>query len=260
MSGPVREDAPAAAPLVKICGIREEATLRGMNGLPVDYIGFVFAPSRRRVTAAQAARLAAEARRTRMAGGLPPRIAGVFVDPSPEEIAAVMAEVRLDVVQLHGSESPELCREVAERFGVEVWRALPVDEPGDGAEAGAGGGKESASARAPAPASGEAWRGGAEPAGPDRLDAYRGAVSAVLLDTAGGGTGRPFRWDLIPAYRKKAADNGLKLFVAGGLTPDNVKDLLATGLPDGVDISSGVETDGAKDNDKIAAFAERVKL
>jgi phosphoribosylanthranilate isomerase len=233
--GALADGAGKRVPLVKICGITEEATLRAMDGLPVDYIGFVFAPSRRRVVPRQAARLAAAARGARMAGGLAPRIVGVFVNPTLEELSAVLAEVPLDVVQLHGSETPELCRAVGERFGVEVWRALAVDEPD----------KREASP---------------EGAGPQRLAAFAGAVSAILLDTAGGGTGRAFRWDLIPAYREAAAAGGLKLFVAGGLHPGNVGELLASYAPDGVDVSSGVETDGAKDKEKIAAFVERVKL
>jgi phosphoribosylanthranilate isomerase len=216
-------------PLVKICGLREEATVLGMAGRPVDYVGFVFAPSKRRVTPEQAARLQAAALRTPMRSGRPPRTVGVFVDPAPEELERTLAEVRLDVVQLHGRETPEMCREYARRFGVEVWRALA-------AEAEDGGG----------------WTG------PDRLAEYQGAVSTVLIDTAGGGTGRTFRWELIPAYMDAARRNGLRLFVAGGLSPDNVGDLLASYTPDGLDVSSGVETDGVKDNAKIAAFAERV--
>lgn len=240
------ETAPAR-PLVKICGIKEERTLTGMDGLPVDYIGFVFAKSKRQVAPERAASLLAVASGTAMAGGRPPRAVGVFVNPQMRELADVLDAVKLDVVQLHGEESPEFCREVGRRFGVEVWRALPV-EAQDAATAAPGG--ETAVAKAPT---------SAETAGLARLEAYAGAVSAVLLDTTGGGTGRTFRWDAIPAYREEAARLGLKLFVAGGLTPENVEDLISQYAPDGVDISSGVETEGAKDNAKIAAFAERVK-
>jgi len=218
-------------PLVKICGLKEEATIRGMDGLPVDLIGFVFAPSKRQVTAERAAKLAAAARSVRMGGGVAPRLAGVFVNPAIDEIGRVLAEVPLDVIQLHGQETPDFCREVKEKFHKEIWKALPA----------------------------EGMQGEAEgAAGPARLDGYAGIVSVILLDTAGGGTGRTFRWELIPPYLERARRLGLKLFVAGGLTPDNVTELLARFRPDGLDISSGVETDGAKDINKIAAFAERV--
>lgn len=215
----------AKVPLVKICGIRDESTIRQMDGMPVDMIGFVFAPSMRQVSAEQAAKLHAAACAAAMSGGKPPRTVGVFVNPTLEQLADVLEQVPLDVVQLHGQETAAFCREVGDTFGVDVWRALPVAE-----EAGA----------------------------ERRLAEYAGAVSAVLLDTAGGGTGRTFRWDLIPAYREEARRHGQRLFVAGGLTPDNVAELIDGYGPDGVDISSGVETDGVKDINKIAAFAERV--
>lgn len=239
-----REDRP----LVKICGIKDEATLSGMNGLPVDYVGFLFAPSKRQVSPERAASLLAAAKATAMAGGRPPRAVGVFVNPTMQELADTLAAVQLDVVQLHGDESPEFAKEAGERFGVEVWRALPAEgEPGAAGAAGEGEG------------TGKSGESREAAGGASRLEAYQGAVSAVLIDTAGGGTGRTFRWDLIPEYREKARSLGLKLIVAGGLSPDNVGELLARYETDGVDISSGVETDGVKDNAKIAAFAERVK-
>jgi phosphoribosylanthranilate isomerase len=159
-----------------------------------------------------------------MAGGQPPRSVGVFVNPSIEQLAEVLSVVPLDVIQLHGEETPEFCREVQNRFAVEVWKAMPV---GDDDSA-------------------------------DRLSAYKNAVTTILLDTAGGGTGRSFRWDLIPTYQGTAQSNGLRLFIAGGLSPDNADQLIKEYRPAGVDISSGVETDGVKDIRKIAAFAERV--
>ncbi|MBW5446628.1 phosphoribosylanthranilate isomerase [Cohnella sp. CFH 77786] len=218
-------------PMVKICGLRQESTLQGMDGLPVDYVGYVFAPSKRQVTAEQAANLRAAASGVRMREGKPPRSVGVFVNPTMERLTEVLDVVPLDVIQLHGQETPAFCREVAGRFGVEVWRALSA---GDGEDN--------------------------DPAltGADRLADYGGAVSTVLIDTAGGGTGRTFRWETIPAYLEQARRHGLRLFVAGGLSPDNVTELLAAYRPDGVDISSGVETEGVKDIRKIAAFAERV--
>lgn len=211
---------------VKICGIKEEATLSGMAGLPVDYIGFMFAEkSRRRVSPEHAGKLHGLSRSITMADGLPPRTVGVFVNPTMELIAETLRTVPLDVVQLHGEESPDFCRQVGGEFGVEVWRALPVTED----------------------------------AGPERLQGYSGAASAILLDTAGGGTGVAFGWDVIPAYQAEADKHNLKLIIAGGLSPDNANELITGYRPHGVDVSSGVETDGVKDTAKIAAFAERVK-
>jgi phosphoribosylanthranilate isomerase len=214
---------------VKICGIKEESTLQGMAGLAVDYIGFVFAKSRRQVSPERAGELIAAANGIAMAGRCPPTTVGVFVNPTLELLAETLQAAPLDVVQLHGQETPDFCRQVGERFGIEVWRALPVPEQADSAEGAA------------------------------RLSAYAGAVSTVLLDTAGGGTGQTFRWEVIPDYQRAAAASGLRLFIAGGLTPDNAHVLIDTYRPEGVDISSGVETDGVKDNGKISAFVERVK-
>ncbi|MFC3804273.1 phosphoribosylanthranilate isomerase [Cohnella sp. GCM10012308] len=238
---PHRAIASSRRTAVKICGIMQAETLQAMDGLPVDYIGFIFAPkSRRYVTPTLAGELIRASRESRMAEGRPPLAVGVFVDPSLETLEAVLAAAPLDVVQLHGKgETPEFCREVDRRFGVEVWRALSA------------GGEEASSDSA---AEGEVAAGG-----PARLGAYGGAVSAVLIDTAGGGTGRAFPWEVIPAYERAARAAGIRLFVAGGLDPDNVEELLTAYKPDGVDISSGVETNGAKDATKIAAFAERVK-
>lgn len=233
---------PSARPAVKICGIMQAETLQSMDGLPVDYIGFIFAPkSRRFVTPELAGELIRASRESGMAGGRPPLAVGVFVDPTIEALEAVLAAAPLDVVQLHGKgETPDFCREVGRRFNVEVWRALSA-----GGEDGISGGF--------------AAEGEAADRGPARLAAYAGAVSAVLIDTAGGGTGRAFPWEVIPAYERAAKAAGIRLFVAGGLDPDNVRELLSAYKPDGVDISSGVETNGVKDAIKIAAFAERVK-
>jgi phosphoribosylanthranilate isomerase len=219
-------------PSVKICGIREEQTLRAMAGLPVEYVGVVFAPSKRQVTAGQAAHLEQAARTIALKNGRPARTVGVFVNPTLGQLAEVLAQVQLDVVQLHGQETPAFCREVGQTFGVEVWRALSVDE--------------------------FALGGSRNVTGPARLADYEGVVSTVLIDTAGGGTGHTFRWEIIPFYPAQARKHGMRLFIAGGLTPDNITDLLAGHSPDGVDISSGVETGGTKDINKIAVFAERV--
>jgi phosphoribosylanthranilate isomerase len=217
---------------VKICGIKEEATLLGMSGLPVDFIGFVFAKSRRQVTPEQAGKLHAVSQTLPMAFGKSPQTAGVFVNPTMEQLAKVLSEVPLDVVQLHGEESPGFCKEVHDRFMVEIWKALPAIEETDSIET---------------------------KSGVERLEAYAGAASTILLDTAGGGTGKAFRWDVIPSYQEAASKLGLRLFVAGGLTPDNADELMRFYQPEGVDISSGVETDGVKDLRKITAFAERVR-
>jgi len=109
-----------------------------------------------------------------------------------------------------------------------------------------------------------ALRGGyASDAAASRLDPYLDAIDAVLLDTydpaAAGGTGRTFAWECIPLYLAWTRRHGLPLIVAGGLHADNVRELIDRYGPDGVDVSSGVETNGEKDIEKIATFVKKVK-
>ncbi|MDF9840312.1 MULTISPECIES: phosphoribosylanthranilate isomerase [unclassified Paenibacillus] len=223
-----------AEALVKICGLQDVEVLKSMKRLPLDYIGFVFAPSRRRVTAEQAALLAAE-----LSGwetGKAPGAAGVFVNPELQELQELLAVVPLDVIQLHGQESPDYCREVKLAFPqAKVWKALSV--AGSGQADGTG--------------------------GESMVDSYAGTVDALLLDTydpqGSGGSGRTFDWGRIPFFHQAAARHGLPLFVAGGLHPDNVGELLRDYSPDGVDVSSGVESSGVKDIAKMTSFVERVK-
>lgn len=223
-------------PFVKICGIRNTETLDRIRHLPVDCVGFVFAPSKRQVTADQAAELIAYIRSEGLNRNGLFQTAGVFMDPDFDELQKLLARAPLDIVQLHSKETPDFCRKVRTAFGVKVFKSVSIPE-GSGSEPNA----EALAA----------------------LEPYIGHVDALLLDTydpaAGGGSGRTFSWEAIPGYREWARNNGIKLLVAGGLSPDNVAELIGTYRPDGVDVSSGVETGGVKDPDKIARFVERVK-
>lgn len=215
---------------VKICGLQSVEVLKSMIHLPVDYIGFVFAKSKRQVSADQAAELAAQLKEWKTSEI--PKSVGVFVNPELAELSDIVKTAGLDVVQLHGSESPELCREVQEQLGVQVIKAFSVLESGS--------------------LSGEL-----------KIEDYAGAVDAVLLDTYdpiyGGGSGISFAWEKALPYQAWAKGQGIPCWIAGGLNPDNVTELMRITHPDGVDVSSGVEMNGNKDIDKITAFVERVK-
>ncbi|MDP4096639.1 phosphoribosylanthranilate isomerase [Paenibacillus sp. P96] len=217
---------------LKICGLQSVEVLKSMMHLNIDYIGFIFAESRRRISPERAVELIqvlGEWETSRR-----PRSVGVFVNPDIDQLQKVMNEAPLDVIQLHGQESPAFCSTVKERFGKMVFKALPV----------LGGANEAATSA-------------------ERLDPYGGYVDSFLLDTYdphyGGGSGRTFAWEAIPAYHERARVHGIPLFIAGGLTPDNVAGLISAYGPEGLDVSSGVETDGVKDIAKITAFVERVK-
>lgn len=294
---------------VKICGIRDAGTLAAVAELPVEYAGFVFAQSRRQVSADEAAAMMEPWLAKQ--DGRRPMFVGVFVDPAMEELERILRRAPLDVVQLHGKETPAYCREVRERFGVKVWKVFSVTNPtsGSAADAREGGGTSRRStagaashgaATAASPRAGAAdnssWDGSAvvsaqtgafgatahahaagsasherraherpdeeasyEREVSDRLLPYCGAIDGIMLDHGKGGTGIAFAWDLLPPYRAFASSHGLPLIVAGGLDADNVGILLDAHRPDVVDVSSGVETNGIKDKDKIRAFVGKVK-
>ncbi|MBW4838442.1 MAG: phosphoribosylanthranilate isomerase, partial [Paenibacillaceae bacterium] len=127
---------------------------------------------------------------------------------------------------------PEFCRKVKDAYCVKIFKAFPVKTDGT-VHAGA------------------------------TLAEYAGVLDGLLLDTYdpeyGGGSGITFHWAAAEPYRQWAIDQGVPFLAAGGLHPDNVEVLIETLQPDGVDVSSGVETDGVKDIAKMTAFVERVK-
>jgi phosphoribosylanthranilate isomerase len=238
---------------VKICGLQQPDMVKAILHLPIDYIGFLFAKSKRQVTAQQAGAMIQVVEEQRKAGAAAPLTVGVFVNPLLSELQAVMEEAPLDVIQLHGQESAELCRQVKQTFtNVRVWKVISVTQAQQRVGTDFDSMEEAATGKAPISSAIAAL-----------LDPFHGAVDGILLDTFdpvyGGGSGKTFAWDSIPPYQTWCRKNGIQLMVAGGLQADNVGELLDQYAPDGVDVSSGVETDGMKDVNKIISFVERVK-
>ncbi|HLA78875.1 MAG TPA: bifunctional indole-3-glycerol-phosphate synthase TrpC/phosphoribosylanthranilate isomerase TrpF [Vicinamibacteria bacterium] len=201
---------------VKICGITSVEDGLAAVRAGADAVGFVFWPSSPRVVDAATAR--------RISQSLPPFVSrvGVFVDASREQMASVADEVGLDLVQLHGSESPAQVA-AAPRRGI---KALRVGQDFDSTQA----------AR------------------------FEEQASAILVDAesgiAPGGTGQRFDWSRARALRSQVSH----LILAGGLDAENVAEAIATVRPDGVDVSSGVESSpGKKDAAKMRAFVEAVR-
>ncbi|HEX7057976.1 MAG TPA: phosphoribosylanthranilate isomerase [Bacilli bacterium] len=214
---------------VKICGLRTREIVQSVCALSVDQIGFVFAKSRRQVSPELVRELLAMAREN----VCPPQAFGVFVNPGLADLAHVLSIAPLHAVQLHGTESPEFCREVRNRFGVKTYKVFSVKNAEKGKNAA------------------------------DRMLPYQGVIDGAFIDTydpvIGGGTGKAFGWDIIPDYLRVAEKIGVPLIIAGGLTAENVGRLLSQYDIHGVDVSSGVETDGEKDGAKIRQFVERVR-
>ena len=211
------------ANVIKICGINTPLALDAAMRAGATHIGLVFFDkSPRNVEIEQARALAAQA------CGLV-KVVGLFVDPASAFIEAVRDSVHLDVIQLHGNETPEFVSRNRMRHGIEVWKALGVKTKTDLASA-----KD-----------------------------YVGAASRVLYDAkspAGtdlpGGTGLQIDWSIFAG-----ADHVLPWVLAGGLTPDNVAEAMRLTGATSVDVSSGVESAlGVKDEDKIAAFCAAARV
>jgi phosphoribosylanthranilate isomerase len=209
------------APLVKICGIRELRHARAAAEAGADMIGFVFAESRRRITPEQAHEIACAPYARR------PRFVGVFVNEDPAELARLAAKVRLDLVQLSGDESPTYC----EGLRLPYLKVLHV--------------RDEMSAEEVAQAA-----------------ALYPAAAAIVLDAAGSGSNR---WggtglSIGPALAAAAVRLiGRPVMLAGGLRPQTVAEAIRAVQPWAVDVSGGVETDGVKDEVRIAMFVAAAK-
>lgn len=209
------------APKIKICGITTAEALDATIAARADYVGFnFFPPSPRYLAPRDAAALG------RQADGRIARV-GLFVNEADDPIAEAVAAAGLDLLQLHGDETPQRAAQLRARFGLPVWKVIPVV--------------------------------GAEDV--RRAAAYREAADLILFDaktpkgTLPGGMGLSFDWSLL-----RGADGQLPWGLAGGLTPDNVADAVAaTGAPL-VDTASGVESaTGIKDAGLIAAFCSAAR-
>ena len=189
---------------VKICGLStveavETAVLAG-----ADYIGFVFAESKRQVSLEQAHELA------KLVTGKT-KIVGVFVSPSLEDLEQAIGQVPLDIVQIHGTFDEALIPKIS----VPVIRAIQLS---------------------------------------DQEAQVSSQADYLLFDAPVAGSGQTFDWDLLKDQKIQQ-----DFFIAGGLTVDNVRQARETFQPYALDVSSGVETDGRKDIEKIKAFIEGAK-
>jgi len=218
-------------PRIKICGLRDVATIESMEGLPIQEVGLIFAPSKRQVTAVQAEQLVDAIHRL---SGAKVRAVGVFVNHPLEEMIALLQHVPLDVVQLHGNEDVQYYSQLHEAIPhVALWKVISIDQQRE-------------------------HNSGVEQHIKDELTPYLPYIESILIDAPGGGTGKPFNWEAIATYRVVADQFDLPLYVAGGLQVGNVVQLITSYRCDGIDVSSGVESDGVKDLNKINEFVRKV--
>ncbi len=201
---------------IKFCGITRPADAELAVSLDAWAIGMILWPgSPRAVGVDVAAGIAADVRRKL-------QIAGVFVNPTLEEVTQAAEAIGLTLVQLHGQEGPAFCGEVARRTGCRVIKATRV-------------------------------RSGAEVQGLAAFHTDFHLLDGYLPDQPGG-TGETFAWGLVAGRR-----SAVPLILSGGLTPENVGGAIAAVHPYAVDVASGVESaPGRKDHAKLREFATAV--
>ncbi len=218
---------------IKICANTnlEDAQLAAEMG--ADALGFVFAPSKRQVTAAQVADITPHLPRT-------VELVGVFHTQDANEIAAIAKETGLTAIQLHGGSNPALAEELQRRFEgrISLIQTIHWQVDADGSNA--------------ATVSHQLAQLNAD-----------GVIDRVLIDSkvgqATGGTGVTFNWDEAHSILTESAGR-LKLIIAGGLRPENVIEAIHRLNPWGVDVASGVEAGpGKKDSEKLAAFIRNAR-
>ena len=255
-------------PKIKMCGISKVETIPAVVEAKPDYMGLVFAPSKRQVTVDQAKTLVEElhkqyanrynrnaeqysndvvqdgtiinALQEETATGdahegtltstenISPTLihqefiktVGVFVNETLDNLVSIATEANLDVVQLHGDEDEAFIQSLKERTNVEVWKAVQIRSAADA----------------------EAW-----------IDSR---ADMLLFDAyhkdERGGTGEVFDWSCLDEFERP-------FMLAGGIDSTNVARAIRTVRPYGIDISSGIETDGVKDDEKIKAFTNIVR-
>ena len=214
-----RANSPSMKTQIKICGLSTEAAIDAAIENGVDYFGLVhFAKSPRHVSLERAAKL-------RRYAAHKIKVVLLLVNADPKATGKAIGEVKPDIIQFHGSETPDWLKLVADNSGLEIWKALGVKDK---------------------PTLAKSSR-------------YVGSADRLLFDAPAkalpGGTGTSFDWSLLADHKHKI-DWGL----AGGLDPHNVAEALHATLAPLVDVSSGVESaPGVKQVDRIAAFCQAVR-
>ena len=235
-------------PKIKMCGISKVDTIPAIVEAKPDYMGLVFAPSKRQVTVEQAKTLVDELHKqyeTTYGEVTVPmntdtaqdsqdnqefvqgnsnfekiKTVGVFVNETVENLLMITEEVKLDVIQLHGDEDESFIQTLKEQSNVEVWKAVQVRSAADA----------------------EKW-----------IDS---SADMLLFDAyhkdERGGTGEVFDWSSLDEFERP-------FMLAGGMDSTNVARAIRTVRPYGIDISSGIETEGVKDDEKIKAFTNIVR-
>ena len=210
---------------IKLCGMMKPCDIEYANRVKPDFVGFIFANTRRKISAAQAKQF-----REALDAEIP--AAGVFVNEDIPVITSLVQNGCIDMIQLHGEEDADYIRRLREVCDVPVIKAVKVQTVEQIRQAAA------------------------LPVDYLLLDTYRKGVL--------GGTGEAFDWELLREAKAAAGDTaegelfGKPYFLAGGLHAGNLREAAALGSY-GLDVSSGIETDGSKDFTKMVKVMELVR-
>ena len=202
--------------IIKVCGMRDAENIRAVEALGIDVMGFIFWKPSSRYVGAKPAYLPERCRR-----------AGVFVDASVEDILAAVEDFRLDVLQLHGHETPDAIAALRERVpGVDIVKSLAIAEAAD----------------------------------LDQATAYESVCDAFLFDAKGrlpGGNGSQFDWSVSRRYKGR-----LPFLLSGGIGPGVERRIREFDVPGciGIDLNSRFETaPGLKDVQSLKTFIETIR-
>ncbi len=204
---------------VKICGISDLPSLKCAVENGAKFIGLVFYPPSSRYVETEQAKILARHIPTGV------KAIGLFVDPTDEELDRVIPITQLDMIQLHGSETPGRVQDIKDKYSIKIIKALPVSTSEDLLQ----------------------------------VEAYEAVADWLLFDTKTpehGGSGERFDWTLLTGRTFKKP-----WMLAGGINIDNIAEALSVLNPNAIDVSSGVEIDkGVKDPAKIEEFLKHVRL
>ena len=204
---------------IKVCGMRDPENISGVAATLPDYLGFIFYPKSKRFVGFEPL--------PKVLSIVPDSVkkVGVFVDETSEKVLKIYQNWNLDVVQLHGNETPKYCQ-LIRNSGIIVFKAFSVDEQFDF----------------------------------EKLNAYSGFCDCFLFDTKGqlpGGTGQKFNWQLLENYI-----GDVPFFLSGGIGSEDLETVLNFSHPQlfGIDINSGFEISPAlKDVERVKSFISGIR-
>lgn len=209
-------------PLLKYCGNHSYEDLLLAINSRANYIGVVFAKSKRQVEVIQLSKWLKQ-----LNWPCDKKLVGLFVNEDIEQIINVTKTVPLHIVQCHGNESVDYIKKLSQKITLPIWKVIHHQE--------------------------NAW---------EKMDEYAPYVEGFVIDSkaknAWGGTGISFDWSHIPKYLENGKQLKRTVFIAGGINPTNVEQLLKYS-PSGIDLSSGIEEDGKKSAIKMAQLEERIE-